>query len=576
MAPLNRTRLTQHDLERTLRRIDGRPYPAYKDTRGSYTFEDHGFVLEIIHVQGDPFAAPSLIEVRVPVQDTAAIEVGLDNPVRRVGVEDALLRLFSRAVRRGGQRRGSGKSGQWGVVRLGQEILARTACEIRQGWIHLRMTVGLPARGRRIQGIQAAQMFGRELPSMIESGVFEATAQELEAHANANEDQDHLRHLLDQRGWVAFIANGAVLPRRSGIDDRPLDQSAVSWRSPPEMEASVVLPHAGKVTGTAIPEGVTLICGGGYHGKSTVLRALSRSVYNHIPEDGRHLCATVEDAVMVRAEDGRRIEGVDISAFINNLPDGRSTTAFDSDNASGSTSQAAAIMEALEVGAACLLIDEDTSATNFMVRDRRMQELIATDKEPITPFVDRVRELDKDHEVSTVLVVGGAGDYFEVADHVLVMDAYRPRVATEEARQIAKAHPSNRLREGRQGLCEPAGRVPLPKGFDSRKGRRDGKVRARETRSIQFGEHEIDVSLLGQLIDDGQTRTIGDWLLRCERELVDGQRTLEEICEALEETVEHKGLSSTTARGAGNRVLVRRYEFAAALNRLRTLKVRRK
>lgn len=600
--------MSQEALRSALRRIDGRPYPAYKDIRGVYEFDD--FDLEILHVQGDPFASPSRIEVRVPVEWTPVKDCDWSSAPRRVGVEDALARSLAEAVAavgrrsgakngerrndrrgggprgrgrgghrgrggaQGGQGRGSGKSGRWGMVALGQEILPRTAVELRGDEICARLTVGLPAQGRRILGLQATDMFFDELIEIVGRGILRTSLKRLNAHAAAHEDQCFLRDALVDRGWVAFIADGAVLARQSGVDDRPMAHDAVPWRSPEALSAEIVLPNHGAVRGTAIPTGVTLICGGGYHGKSTVLQAIARAVYSHVPGDGRELCATDPDAVQVRAEDGRSIRHVDISPFIGELPDGRATTAFSSVNASGSTSQAASIMEALELEAACLLIDEDTSATNFMVRDRRMQELIATEREPITPFVDRVQELARDHDVSTVLVVGGSGDYFEVADHVIVMDAYEPRLATEQARAIAAQHPSGRLEEARRPLTMPTPRVPTPEGLDSRQGHKREKVRARETRTIQFGHEEIEVALLAQLIDDGQTRAIGDWLLACQRRLADGQRSLLDICEALEDAVEADGLSSTTARDAGDRVMPRRFEFAAALNRLRTLSVR--
>jgi predicted ABC-class ATPase len=356
------------------------------------------------------------------------------------------------------------------------------------------------------------------------------------------------------------------------VDDRPLGAGAVPWASPEAAQVEFTLPNAGLVRGAGFAQGVTLICGGGYHGKSTVLRALARGVYNHIPGDGRELCVTVEDAVQVRAEDGRGIRGVDISAFIGSLPDGRTTERFDSQNASGSTSQAAAIAEALEMDAGCLLIDEDTSATNFMVRDRRMQALIATEQEPITPFVDRVAQLDRELGVSTVLVVGGSGDYFSVADHVWVMQGYRPRLATAQARRIAQEHPSGRLEEPRGPLEVPHDRVPLASSFDARRGRRE-KVRARDTRSISLGEQEIDTSLLSQLVDDGQARTLGDWLLLCGRGLADGRRCLRDLCAEVEERARERSLSATTREAAGDRVFVRRFELAAAINRLRSLRL---
>ena len=99
-----------------------------------------------------------------------------------------------------------------------------------------------------------------------------------------------------------------------------------------------------------IRKGITLIVGGGYHGKSTLLKALEAGVYNHIAGDGREFVITDDTAFKLRAEDGRSITGVDISPFIKNLPNKKDTVHFSTEDASGSTSQAANLMEALESG----------------------------------------------------------------------------------------------------------------------------------------------------------------------------------------------------------------------------------
>ena len=314
----------------------------------------------------------------------------------------------------------------------------------------------------------------------------------------------------------------------SGIDDRPLpEEAAVLFQSPPGLEVEFVCPHRGPVRGMGIPAGVTLIVGGGYHGKSTLLAALEKGVYNHIPGDGRELAVTVADSVKIRAEDGRFIENVDISPFIRNLPLNLDTRSFSSTDASGSTSQAANIMEALEAGARLLLVDEDTSATNFMIRDERMQSLVAKEKEPITPFIDKVRQLYGDLGVSTILVMGGSGDYFDVADTVIMMDEYRPRDATAEARRIAESFASRRRFEGGQHFGAVKGRRPLPEGFDPRKGKRlQAKISARSINSIAFGNATIDLSGVEQLVDISQTRAIGDIIHYAMKKYIDGKRSL--------------------------------------------------
>ncbi len=239
-------------------------------------------------------------------------------------------------------------------------------------------------------------------------------------------------------GLVAFIANGAILPRESGVSEKPLTQGALPFLAPPSLEIEVELPNQGKIKGLGIKKGITLITGGGFHGKSTLLKALERGIYNHIPGDGREGVVTLESAVKIRAEDGRFIASTDISPFISNLPFNLDTQKFSTPNASGSTSQAANIIEALESKSKLLLLDEDTCATNFMIRDKRMQTLIHKEDEPITPFIDRVKELYTSFGVSTILVLGGCGDYLEVADTVIMMKNYKPLDVTLPAKKIIK------------------------------------------------------------------------------------------------------------------------------------------
>jgi predicted ABC-class ATPase len=340
------------------------------------------------------------------------------------------------------------------------------------------------------------------------------------------------------------------------------------------LRVTVDTPHSGPISGLAIPEGVTLIVGGGYHGKSTLLSVLARGVYDHIPGDGRERCVTREDAVCVRAEDGRAIRGVNLSPFIRNLPLNKDTTRFYTEDASGSTSQAAAVIEALESGSRALLIDEDTAATNFMIRDARMRRLVPSEKEPIIPYLDRVRQLYEEQGVSSILVVGGAGDYLDVADCVIQMDGYRPLLVTEAAHEVARSLP---LGEAAPQAPDPweegVLRIPDPASLDPSRGKRGERVRSVKTRSIEFGTEEIDVSLLAQLVDPAQARMIGDVLVYLSREGCDGVRSIPELLGAVESQFESVGLDGLLGRATGDRARPRRYEIAMALNRLRSLRL---
>ncbi|MCB9647233.1 MAG: ABC-ATPase domain-containing protein [Deltaproteobacteria bacterium] len=571
------------ELSSTLRRIDRRGYRAYKDIEGTYDLGD--LVLAIDHVQGDPFAAPSKVRVRVPMR-VAALPVELfDNPIRKLAFSDYLARAVRRALYELTEgHRGSGKSGQMDIDAGGQEVLERTAVVLTDAFVEARLSVGLPAAGRSVLGREAEAMLLDELPRVARDALTREGLDYADALAFVDcvENQDHLRRVVEREGLVAFVADGAVLPRASGASDRPLGRGAVAWTSPESMAMQVDLPRplpdgARRLRGTAVRRGVTVIVGGGYHGKSTLLKALERGVYFHVPGDGREYVVTDPRAVKIRAEDGRAVTGVDISPFIDNLPHGRSTVAFSSEDASGSTSQAANIMEALEVGATALLLDEDTSATNFMVRDARMQALVHKSHEPITPFVDRVRELHDTLQISTVLVMGGSGDYFDAADQVILMREFVPSDATAEAKEVAAAHPTTRRTEAARPLTAPRPRVPSPSSLDASRGRRDVKIDARGTEQIAFGTHTIDLRQVEQLVDGSQTRAVGAALELAKR-FMDGRRDLLGILDALERYLDTEGLDHLdpyhrAGRHPGNYARPRRFEIAAAMNRLRALRL---
>jgi predicted ABC-class ATPase len=571
----------EEGLRRFLRRIDGRGYKAYKDLRGRWRVGE--VELFVDHVQGDPFAAPSRVRARLPLERARLPEALFGTRTRRMALEDHLARRVERATRTASSRRGSGRSGMVSIDAGGQTVLERTAVRIGDGWVEARVQAGLPAAGRRVLGREAEALLAEDLPRLALRGLCAEPAdlETMRSFVEGVENHEALQRALEARGLVAFVADGAVLPRESGASDRPLAEGAVAFEAPEALAVELELPHpvpdaAGaatrRVRGLGVPEGVTLIVGGGYHGKSTLLRALERGVYPHVPGDGRELVATRPSAVKVRAEDGRRVAGTDIHAFIGDLPYGRPTDTFSSEDASGSTSQAANIVEAVEAGARALLLDEDTSATNFMVRDARMQALVHRDHEPITPFVDRVRELFEKLGVSTVLVMGGCGDYFDVADTVIEMHAYRPRDVTAEARRIAAESPGTRRSEAREPLRAVTPRCPVAASLDPSRGRRDVKIDARGTDLLDFGTERVELRGLEQLVDPSQTRAIGHLLVAAKQRFMGPGVPLAEVLDRIEAFLDEGGLDALVPRGA-DLARPRRHEIAGALNRLRSLRV---
>ena len=555
-------------LRTTLDRIDRRGYGAYKDLSGSFEF-DH-FTLSIDRVQRDPFAPPSLIRIRT--RDNRFGPALFENPVRRVAFEDFLTREVDRAVRdvvRG--NRGSGGSGRVEIQRPSQKILARTSMVVEEDYVEARMAVGLPARGRSVDGRAARAVLLEELPEVVGRALVPGSV-DLDLarlHVETVEDAEHLRDLLPSLGLVAFVADGSVLPRESGASDRPLGEGAVPFESPAPFRVEVELPNRGAVSGMGIPGGVTLVAGGGFHGKSTLLSALSWGVYDHVPGDGRELVVARADAVKVRAEDGRSVAGVDISAMIGDLPGGRSTRSFSSPNASGSTSQAANIAEALEVGTSLLLVDEDTSATNFMIRDERMRELVR--REPISPFIELVRPLHLSLGVSTVVVVGGVGDYLEVADRVILLEDYAASDATQRAREVVGCFPP-RAPLGEGEMHRPRPRRLRASSLDLRRGKRE-TARGRGLHTVELGRGRVDLSSVEQLAEAGQTeaaaRIVGGFARG-------GEAGIAGAVEGALASLSESGLESLGGFDGhpGEMSLPRAQEVAALVNRFRGLLVR--
>lgn len=565
---------TAEELRNILDRIDHRGYPAYKDTKGSYDFGK--YVLTIEHVQGDPFAAPSRVSLKVSGR-TAGFPAPLyGEKHRRIALQDYLLRQVGRLVEEFSFRaRGSGKSGLMWVSRCGQEILERSACEVdsADGSVLLRMEIGFPANGRTVNSGELKKILFDFLPKCVGRTLFYAAlpAEKLKENAELADDQLFIRENLEKAGLVAFVADGAVLPRASGVSDRPM-QGAIPFKAPESLAVTLTLPHKGKLRGMGIPKGITMIAGGGYHGKSTLLEAIERGVYNHIAGDGREYVITDATAVKIRAEDGRSIKKADISLFIRNLPNGRDTKAFSSEDASGSTSQAAAVVEAMEAGAGVLLIDEDTSATNFMIRDELMQRVVNRNMEPIIPFIDRVRELYEKEGLSTVLVAGSSGSYFRKADCIIQMDCYKPVDITEFAKQEAEKFPVF-LAETPAYERPSFDRRPAPDGAFWENERL--KLKAMGLDGISLNKEVVDLRYVEQLVDTEQLNALGYLLRYAGKHLFNGKSTLAEIAERLGTLLEEKGLSFLE-EGGGLPVglaMPRKQEILACMNRFRSLKM---
>lgn len=546
-----------------LKRIDGKGYKAYKDIAGTYNFKDYN--LNILYVQGDPFASPSLFEIEFSLLKFGFDPLLFNNAGRRLAFEDFVLRRVG-AHLSGRKAKSAGKGGEITIYRPGQEVIKRSSVEIKDENIRIRFYVCLPAKGRRILGKETIKIVEEDILNIV-TDIKGINTKKLENHVRLNENIENFRKKLAELKIKVFIANESILARKSSVDDRPL-KDAIPFKSPSTLEKTISLPNGFTLTGMAVEEGVTIITGGGFHGKSTLLNAIEKGVYNHIGGDGREFVITSDDAVKIRAEDGRSVKKVDISSFIDNLPFGKTTNEFTTENASGSTSQASNIIEALELKSRLLLIDEDTSATNFMVRDRKVQELIHRSKEPIIPFITRVRGLYKKNGVSSIVVVGGLGDYFDAADRVLMLDSYNVYDVTSKAKEISSKYKENQI-EYLDGPIKINSRsldsIETIRMFNTKK----VKTKSRDTDHLLIGKNDVDLRSVEQLVETGQVNFIGELIRKIfvRRDLE--KFNLAEILDMYDKRLREESLLELLDIKHGSLVYARKFEIGAAINRIR-------
>ena len=557
------------DLKRELEKIDGRGYKTYKTLEGQYSFED--YILSIDHVQGDPFASPSRIRVIVNSNNNFPKNL-FDEKYKKITICDFLTRLFSKNIKNQSEKVfGSGKSGLIEISKCSQQVIERTSIIINNEKIEARFYVGFPAKGRSVLSKELEKILFNIIPNIVKNTLIynNINIKALNDKLKLLEDQEFIRKQLKDKKLIAFIANNSILPRESGISQKPL-KDGKKFISPKELEVEFNTPNRGLIKGMGIPEGITLIVGGGYHGKSTLLKALELGVYNHIEGDGREFVITDNTALKVRAEDGRAITKTDISLFINNLPNGKDTKKFYTENASGSTSQAANIIEGIESGTKLFLIDEDTSATNFMIRDSVMQQLVSKDKEPITPFIDVARSLYKQKGISTILVAGSSGDFFDIADLVIQMDNYEPYEVTKKAKALSRG--ITNVNENLKVDID-FNRVILKGTIESSP--KGVKVKTLGKDGISINKENIDLRAVEQIVDNEQLNTIGAIMKYAENKLMGKNLTLAQIADNITEELKNNLIGIENIKGGyGSFAIVRKQEIMCAYNRYRKIKIR--
>lgn len=565
---------TSDDLRKQLLSLNNKSYSLYKTLSGSYLFND--YVLSIDHVQGDPFASPSSIRIIINQNISRFPNNLFDKKYKKIALEDHITRLFySNIFKIASKGSGSGKSGIILISKCDQEILERTSVLISKQEIQVRFKVGFPAKGRSILSSELEKILFEYIPKIIDTTLKydNLDKNRIKSVIDLSEDQNYIRNKLKELGLIAFVANGSILPRESGISSKPLKNS-IKFQSPLSLQVELNLPNKGKIIGMGIKKGITLIVGGGYHGKSTLLQALELGVYNHIIGDGREYVITDDSAIKIKSEDGRSIKNTDISLFINNLPNGKNTKKFNSENASGSTSQAANIIEGIEANTSLFLIDEDTSATNFMMRDKLMQKLVNKDKEPITPFIDVIRSLYTYLDISTILVVGSCGDYFSVADCVIQMDEYYPKDVTALAKNLCPDSTLNKLNNSPKSISINFDRK-LKRGSLSADYKGNIKIKNLSTDALCINKDTINLKSVEQIVDPEQVNALGYIMKYAEEKIINESKTLREITSDILDYIQSNGLIkiSSVSYGDGTLAMPRKQEIISCFNRYRNLKL---
>jgi predicted ABC-class ATPase len=569
-----------HELFALFSKLDGQSFSGYRKLLNK-AFRHDNYHLCFIHIQGSPGAFPaSVCRLGLKIAELGVAGGCLFNNLRKMGAADYLLRAWHAGVlSHARQNRGHQGSGSFQPLTMPPQVLERNIVHFEEETIQIALHISLPgSQDNRVLGRQATHMFSLELTAIVDTlRAWIANTARLKRHCDVVEDMVVLQTQLARYGLVAFVGDGAILPRQSGISQDPLNEGAVAFYAPDQMAVEVEFTHAGRKRGLGIRPGVNVLIGGGFHGKSTLLDALAKGVYPHIPGDGREQVVTHPDAAFICAEEGRAVSGLDISGFIDNLPGRVDAKRFRTTNASGSTSEAAAIIEAVLAGAKLLLIDEDSSATNFLIKDRNMRKLIPQDT--ITPLFDRVQELHRRYGVSTLIVVGGSSEYLGVAEQVIALQNYLPICMTDQVRRLSLPEPERPadpliLSDQRRLLADNFNPCYRARRLAKTLSVRIKPLRLQE-RVLEYGNEQLDLTKLAALVDPQQVMAIGYALLLARNTFKDRRLSPSDLADALHHMLEKEGLA-VLCPFENNPVFLarpRRLELAGAINRLRNLKV---
>ena len=568
--------------------LKDQPYQAIQKINGVFQFPQYDFYF--IRIQGSPGANPaSIAAINCSIAASEIPQSFFQSSCNRLALADFLIRRFNLAIAQfAKQNRGREGSGSFYTIELSQKMLERDSVLFSEKDIELRFIFSLPGKksGRgQFDAEQAWIMFEQELQNIVEYSLFyknydKAARQLLEKYSEIQNTRQQIKNFLAEKGCCVFINNGACLPRQSGVDDKPSSKDKTTrFQSPLSLQVNIPLADNKSIQGMVIREGVTCITGGGYHGKSTLLQAIQAGVYAHIPGDGREYIVTRDDAFFVSAEAGRSIKNVDISPFIGLLPNGISTQSFTTDNASGSTSQAANIVEAVQSGSGLLLFDEDSSACNFLIRDDLIKKVLGATADPIKPLYSSLRSFWQQKGISMIFVVGGLGAFLQKADLCLLMENYQCKDITVKVRKkLGKI-----IEDEDTALSFFADRKLSADNFDpvyinqrlQKKIVERIKPLRNAPRQLEYGMDLINLEALPQIAESAQVLSVGYCLLKI-RAAMQTHESPEEISYCLDwlyQKLEKQGLSFLQPDYPGMLSMPRKYEVTAAINRIRSLKI---
>jgi predicted ABC-class ATPase len=553
--------------------IADKPISEYGRLAGDFDFSR--YVLKVSQVPSESLEQPALFIVRVPQTIAGFAPHLFSTPVRRTALEDFLTRRIAEQIdvlahydEQGLSRR------HLMVAEPGQKILPRTSLLVTEEYVEARIYVRLPQRDGRIDADRVKDIFFDELTSVVNHSLIACNLdeQEMNHFVDVMEDADQIRQMLPTRGLVSFVGEGS-LPARLGDSDYPAFENTTPLTMDESLLVDVDTPNAGTVKGLGVPTGVTLIVGDEYSSRAALMRAIASGIYNHVPGDGREQVITVPDAVHVAAETGRSIQKVDISSMIP-AQSGVRSDAFSAEQADACSAQAAAMVEALEVGARALLFDESESSAAFLTQDTRLMGLMPEAGARVTPLSARARQLADDLGVS-IIVAGSASvaEFIPVADTILKIEAGRVSDVTDAAKKMDL----NQLVTDSElvdvsSLVEK-NRWVVPTSIDASAGPHDQMIKAEAVDLLQFGRSVIQLRNTSQIADKHQTATIGLILYYAKLRYMDEGRPIREIMDLIDRDLGTEGLECLSRDLRGDLARPRRYEIAAALNRLETMRI---